>query len=161
LIKASRLQRKKFSCQQKTSTKANRRQRNFSCQRTQSEPSATEEVFLPTENIDQSEPSATQFFLPEDIDQSEPSATEEVFLPTENIDQSEPSATQFFLPEDTKRAVCDGRSFPASRKHRPKRTVGKGPFHGKTELFDLMYCLTTFPVGNYLKSCVICTVFFK
>jgi len=41
----------------------------------QSELSATEGVFLPAENIDQSEPSATQFFLPEDIDQSEPSAT--------------------------------------------------------------------------------------
>ena len=38
--------------------------------------------------VNQSEPSATQFFLLEDIKQSEPSAMKEYFLPAQNMDQS-------------------------------------------------------------------------
>ena len=46
--------------------------------------------------MNQSEPSATQFFLAEDIEQSE------YFLPAQNMDQSEPFATEeFFLPAQT------------------------------------------------------------
>ena len=43
--------------------------------------------------MDQSEPSATQLFLAEDIEQSKH------FLPVQTNDQSELSAMQFFLAE--------------------------------------------------------------
>ena len=101
--------------------------------------------------MDQSEPSATQFFLAdtvaEDIEQSE------YFLPAQTNDQSKLSATQFFLadtvaedieqsdgrifPVDTnhrsKRAVCDGRIFPAREQ---RETSATDLFMADTELFD-------------------------
>ena len=66
----------------------------------QSEPSATEEFFLPAQTSNQSEQSATEeyFLSTQTIGQSEPFATEEYFRP-EHIEQSEPSATDLFRAE--------------------------------------------------------------